>query len=725
MLLRNKRDSSSCFLTILLFICAFILLEGTTPAAQLRLSWSDNSDNEEGFEIERSSAAIEFHFVAIAVVGANTSHYTDSNVASGETYCYRVRAFNALLLSDYSNLGCAKTPITVSVSKFGSGMGTVQSSPAGIDCGVDCAEAYPKGTVVTLMPIAAEGSIFAGWSGGGCAGSGLCIFNLETDLSMTALFDSVDPENPVSPSDPSAPPPDPSPPPLTLTALNADLASPQRIVPITFTAAANGGVAPLQFKWWVFDGSGWHVTQEWAANDTFTWTPASPGNYVIGLWARSSGNDNDGPEHDAVLTRNFTIEPLTCPTGNYLAEFYNNMSLSGSPALSACDSTINYDWATAGPGNGIGNDHFSVRWTGVFPFNAGIHAFSATADDGVRVWVDGDLIIDAWMDQAATMYQATLDLTEGEHRVRVEYYENGGGALAQFNWQRLVASNNDYYVMLENARLTVDAPGVLDNDNDPSGNIPTATLVSPTTNGVVELNSDGSFSYTPNDHFSGTDSFDYIATNSGAAGNLATVTITVAPVNDIPVASNDSFIVFANGTWTTDAPGVLGNDNDLDGDPLTAILLDSTANGALGFNPDGSFVYTPNLGFVGTDTFTYMASDGQSNSNLAMVTITVAELNEAPVAQNDAYEVTNDAVLTVAAPGVLLNDTDANNDSLAATLVAAPLFGTVTLNADGSFDYFPPANFSGTDSFTYKVNDGSTDSNVAMIIITVNAGTGI
>jgi VCBS repeat-containing protein len=183
--------------------------------------------------------------------------------------------------------------------------------------------------------------------------------------------------------------------------------------------------------------------------------------------------------------------------------------------------------------------------------------------------------------------------------------------------------------------------------------------------------------------------------------------------------------VFANQQWTLDAPGVLGNDNDLDGDVLSAVLIDSTTNGTLVLNPDGSFIYTPNLGFTGTDTFTYRASDGQTDSNVSMVTITVTEINEAALAQNDAYETLAGAPLSVAAPGVLVNDTDANNDSLTVTLVTPPLFGTVTLNADGSFDYIPTVNFTGTDSFSYKANDGSADSNVAMVTITVNAADGM
>jgi hypothetical protein len=103
-------------------------------------------------------------------------------------------------------------------------------------------------------------------------------------------------------------------------------------------------------------------------------------------------------------------------------------------------STINHNWGTGGPGNGIGNDQFSARWTGSFNFNASDYVFSATADDGVRVWVDGSQIINAWRDQAPTTYRATVNLSAGSHTIKVEYYEKGGGAVAQVSWQGSVTT---------------------------------------------------------------------------------------------------------------------------------------------------------------------------------------------------------------------------------------------------------------------------------------------
>jgi hypothetical protein len=145
---------------------------------------------------------------------------------------------------------------------------------------------------------------------------------------------------------------------------------------------------------------------------------------------------NPAPGGGTSNALNFTIgtPPSSCPTSQYLAEYYNNIGLSGSPTFTRCEPSIYYSWGSAGPGNGIPNDNFSARWTGNFNFIAGTYTFTATADDGIRVWLDGNLIIDAWIDQPPTTYQATRALSAGEHLVKVEYYEKGGGAVAQVSW---------------------------------------------------------------------------------------------------------------------------------------------------------------------------------------------------------------------------------------------------------------------------------------------------
>ncbi|GIU97280.1 MAG: hypothetical protein KatS3mg013_1083 [Actinomycetota bacterium] len=231
-----------------------------------------------------------------------------------------------------------------------------------------------------------------------------------------------------------------------------------------------------------------------------------------------------------------------------------------------------------------------------------------------------------------------------------------------------------------------------------------------------------SVTYTPNANFHGSDSFTYKANDGTVDSGTATVSITVSSVNDAPVAQDDSYSTAEDTPLNVSAPvGVLGNDSDVDGDSLTAVLVSGPSHGTLTLNANGSFDYTPNANFHGSDSFTYKANDGTVDSGTATVSITVSSVNDAPVAQDDSYSTAEDTPLNVSAPvGVLGNDSDVDGDSLTAVLVSGPSHGTLTLNANGSFDYEPDENYCGQDSFTYKANDGTVDSNAATVGITVD-----
>ncbi|MGA2670054.1 MAG: Ig-like domain-containing protein, partial [Dehalococcoidia bacterium] len=279
---------------------------------------------------------------------------------------------------------------------------------------------------------------------------------------------------------------------------------------------------------------------------------------------------------------------------------------------------------------------------------------------------------------------------------------------------------NDTYTTAEDTVLTVAAPGVLSNDTDADGDTLTAVKVTNPSHGSVTLNTNGSFTYTPTANYNGSDSFTYKANDTKADSNTSTVSITVTAVSDAPVAVNDSYSTTKNTTLTVAAPGVLSNDTDVDSANLTAIKLTDPSHGSITLNSNGSFTYTPIANYTGSDNFTYKANDGNLDSNTVTVSITVNTSNTAPVAVNDSYSATKNTTLTVAAPGVLSNDTDADGDTLTAIKVTNPSHGSVTLNANGSFTYTPTANFTGSDSFTYKANDGSLDSNTTTVSITVN-----
>ena len=213
---------------------------------------------------------------------------------------------------------------------------------------------------------------------------------------------------------------------------------------------------------------------------------------------------------------------------------------------------------------------------------------------------------------------------------------------------------------------------------------------------------------------------------------MATVGINVSPVDDPPIAVGESYVVPEGGTLTAGGvvngakgatngivPGVLDNDNDPEGNPLTATLVDDVAHGSLTLNGDGSFNYTHNGSETTSDSFTYKANDGAVDSKTATVTITVTPVNDPPIGNNDTYAVAEGASLTTPAKGVLANDTDPEDDPLSAILVSKPIHGTLALSPNGTFTYAHDGSETTGDKFTYKANDGLADSNVTTANITI------
>jgi hypothetical protein len=182
-----------------LVLLSLIALPSLTIGAQLTLTWPDNSGNESGYRVERKIDS-GGTYGEIAALAANSTGYTDFNLAASTTYCYRVRAFNAAGVSGYSNEVCATTAqatLNLTVTKSGNGSGTVSSSPAGIRCGSGCTEAsLSSSAVVTLTAAPSAGSRFDGWSGGGCTGTGPCTLIGNARLAVVATFTSTTSSSP-------------------------------------------------------------------------------------------------------------------------------------------------------------------------------------------------------------------------------------------------------------------------------------------------------------------------------------------------------------------------------------------------------------------------------------------------------------------------------------------------------------------------------------------------
>ena len=276
-------------------------------------------------------------------------------------------------------------------------------------------------------------------------------------------------------------------------------------------------------------------------------------------------------------------------------------------------------------------------------------------------------------------------------------------------------ATNDDAATDEDTAVTI---AVLANDDDVDGDTLNPVLVTGPAHGTLVQNADGTFTYTPAADYHGSDSFTYRASDGAAQSNLATVSIAVRPVNDAPVARDD------NASTSEDnhvIVVVLTNDSDIDGDALSPLIVVGPAHGSLQRNADGTFTFTPTPDFHGSDSFTYKVSDGQAESNTAVVNIVVESVNDAPVARDNFFDALEDTPLSVALPGVLDNDADIDGDVLAALLASGPSHGTLTLNPDGSLNYTPAANFHGTDSFTYRASDGTDASNLATVTIEVAA----
>jgi bacillopeptidase F len=202
--------------------------------------------------------------------------------------------------------------------------------------------------------------------------------------------------------------------------------------------------------------------------------------------------------------------------------------------------------------------------------------------------------------------------------------------------------------------------------------------------------------------------------------------VNVANLNQAPLASGNAYSMLAGTTLGVAAPGVLGNDSDADGDGLTATLASGTANGSLVLNGDGSFSYTPNGGFAGTDSFSYRAFDGALASNVATVAITVnPAVNAPPLAQNDtaAAPLRRTTAYTPVIVNVLANDSDPEGrlDPASVRILTAPnKGGTATVNADGTVSYTPKLKFRGTETFKYSVRDqAGALSNTATVYVNV------
>uniref|UniRef100_UPI003BF851D9 tandem-95 repeat protein n=1 Tax=Rubrolithibacter danxiaensis TaxID=3390805 RepID=UPI003BF851D9 len=283
---------------------------------------------------------------------------------------------------------------------------------------------------------------------------------------------------------------------------------------------------------------------------------------------------------------------------------------------------------------------------------------------------------------------------------------------------------NDFVVLDEDAKVFFN---VLSNDTDEDGTIDAGSvnIVRAPVHGKITVNDAGTVSYVPSENFNGSDTFQYtVKDNEGALSNIATVSLTINPVNDNPVAPGGespgennllkTIVMQQNTSIKGNVPAT-----DPDGDKLGYQTSVKPAHGALVIDTDGGFTYTPATGYSGEDAFLIKIDDGNGGTILMKFEVTIKSVNTAPVAANDTYIVKQNDQLS---GNILDNDTDADFDGLVASTVSGPSHGKLTLKADGTFTYNPDKGYSGSDKFTYKACDKNPAilcSNIATVTITV------
>ena len=303
----------------------------------------------------------------------------------------------------------------------------------------------------------------------------------------------------------------------------------------------------------------------------------------------------------------------------------------------------------------------------------------------------------------------------GDDEFTYTVYDRDGGQATATVYITVLPTNDPPGAQNDSASTQEDTPITLDvlaNDSDPDGDSLSVQSVTQPNNGDV-VNNGHDVTYSPNLNFNGVDSFTYTLSDGFGGTATATVTITVTPVNDPPVAENDS--VSTDEDLPVSIP-VLLNDLDPDGDNLIIEQVTQPDHGTAQ-NRGTTITYTPDANYNGTDTLTYSVSDGRGGTDIATVTITVTPINDAPIAQDDSALTDEDTLVSIP---VIANDSDPDGDFLFVESATSPSHGSI-ITTQTSISYIPNSGFNGIDSFTYTVSDGNGGTDSAHVTVAVAA----
>ncbi len=449
---------------------------------------------------------------------------------------------------------------------------------------------------------------------------------------------------------------------------------------------------PVQVFWDDFESDlGWVVDPN--NNDTAT----------LGIWERANPESTDSS--GSVMQLGETVSGTHDLVTGYLAG-----SSVGSYDVDSGDTTILSPEISLPAGRELTLSFFYYL----------AHLNNATADDYLRVSVLGEtsqLVFEelggANTDVATwESFSADISIFSGQTiRLLIEAADAGTASLVEAAIDDVLIqglmTNNPPSADSQSVVTDEDmAVGVTLSGSDPEGSPLTYTIVTQPLHGSLSGTAPD-LTYTPDANFNGSDSFTFKVNDGTVDSNTATVTITVTPVNDAPIA-NDQSVSTAEDTAKT----IVLAGTDVDGNPLTYTIVTQPTHGSLSGDAP-SVTYTPTANFNGSDSFSFKVNDGSVDSNVATVSITVTAVNDAPVADGQSVSTAEDT-----ATAITLTGSDIESSSLTFTIVNQPVNGTLSGSVP-NVTYTPSADYHGSDSFTFMVSDGQTNSATATVNISI------
>ncbi|WP_425670081.1 tandem-95 repeat protein [Vibrio owensii] len=281
-----------------------------------------------------------------------------------------------------------------------------------------------------------------------------------------------------------------------------------------------------------------------------------------------------------------------------------------------------------------------------------------------------------------------------------------------------VAGSTSYTVHEDNS-ITISDEQLLANSSDIEGDVAISSVSYSGSDGVLEINGDGTYTFSPNENFTGDVSLDVVVVDEDGAVDTTTAGITVLEVNDPPIAGVTSYTIDEDEVITISAEQLLANSSDIEGEVALDSVSYSDSEGIFTDNGDGTFSFAPNQNFNGEVNLDVVVVDEDGATASTTANIDVLPINDAPVSGDLAYSVDEDNSITLSQEQLLAQATDVEGDALTASNLVVDGDATVTANDDGSFTITPDANFNGDIDITFDINDG-TDTIVATADLTVN-----